>query len=152
MRVALDTNILVYAEGVNGDRMRRSATRLLRSIPRQSTLVPVQSLGELFNVLVKKAGRTRRIARARVLNWRNSFTLIETSPAVLLSAADLAADHGFGIWDAIIVSAGAAAGCTILLSEDLQDGFTWQGLTIANPFLPTRHPLLDALLGTGEIE
>jgi hypothetical protein len=36
----------------------------------------------------------------------------------------------------------------LLLSEDLQDGFSWAGVTVTNPFAATCHPLLeDALLG-----
>jgi hypothetical protein len=39
----------------------------------------------------------------------------------------------------------------LLLSEDLQDGFTWGGVTVANPFAARRHALLESLLG-GEAE
>ena len=34
----------------------------------------------------------------------------------------------------------------LLLSEDLQDGFTWRGVTVANPFSASPHPLLAGLL------
>ena len=47
------------------------------------------------------------------------------------------------------MSAAADASCRLLLSEDLQDGFTWSGVTVANPFAAARHPLLDALLSSG---
>ena len=45
-----------------------------------------------------------------------------------------------------MISVAAEGGCRLLLSEDLQDGFSWRGVTIANPFAASRHPLLDALL------
>lgn len=64
----------------------------------------------------------------------------------MLAAADLAVTHQLGIWDAVIVSAAAEADCNLLLSEDMQDGFIWQGVTIANPFARSKHPLLKALL------
>jgi predicted nucleic acid-binding protein len=32
---------------------------------------------------------------------------------------------GLSIWDAVIYSAARAAGCRLLLSEDLQTGFNW---------------------------
>ena len=67
MRAALDTNILVYAEGVNGPPMREIALNLLQRLPDDETLLPVQALGELFNVLVRKAGRTPESARTTVL-------------------------------------------------------------------------------------
>jgi predicted nucleic acid-binding protein len=146
MRVALDTNILAYAEGVNGASRKKSALDIVEKLPPDSTFLPVQTLGESFHVLVRKAGRSPDRARAAILSWQDTFPLIETSPAILLAATDLAAHHGFSIWDAVIFSAAAAAGCRLLLSEDLQAGFTWNGVTVANPFSSSRHELLAALL------
>jgi predicted nucleic acid-binding protein len=146
MRLALDTNILAYAEGVNGAPMKKAALQLLEKLPEGATLLPVQTLGELFSLLVRKAGRTATQARAAILAWRDAFPLIETSPAVILAAADLATDHQLNIWDAVILSSAAEAGCRLLLSEDLHPGFTWRGVTVANPFATTKNELLAALL------
>jgi predicted nucleic acid-binding protein len=147
MNIALDTNILAYAEGVNGAHNRAAALDLTRRLPAESTLLPVQTLGELFVVLVRKAQRSRDAARLAVLGWGDAFPLIETSSPVLMAAVDLAADYQLGWWDAVILAAAADAGCRLLLSEDLHDGFTWSGVTVTNPFSPSPHPLLIALLG-----
>ena len=93
MRVALDTNILAYAEGVNGAPMKTAALELVHRLPEGTTLLPVQTLGELFNLLVRKAGRPPAKARKAILSWRDAFPLIETSAEVMLAAADLATDH-----------------------------------------------------------
>jgi predicted nucleic acid-binding protein len=146
MLVALDTNILAYAEGLNGELMRRRALAIVQRLSPDSTLLPVQVLGELYSVLVKKAGRSRSEARDAVQNWGDAFPLIETSSSVLLTAMDLCADHQFAWWDAVIVSAAVDGRCRLLLSEDLQNGFTWNGVTVTNPFSPKRHALLDAVL------
>jgi predicted nucleic acid-binding protein len=146
MRIALDTNVLAYVEGVHGAPRKKAALALIEKIPVNSVFVPVQAMGELFHVLVRKAGFPPKQARATILTWRDTFPLIETSPSVLLAATDLAADHNLGIWDAIILSAAAEAGCRLLLSEDLQDGFTWNGVTVTNPFAVKKHELLAGLL------
>jgi predicted nucleic acid-binding protein len=146
VRVALDTNVLAYAEGVNGAERRRAALELIRRLPQEAVIVPTQVLGELFNVLVRKGGKTRGQARDALLSWRDTFTVVETSPEIMLTAADLATDHQLGIWDAVILSAGSRAGCRLLLSEDLQEDFTWAGVTVVNPFSSPRHALLQALL------
>jgi predicted nucleic acid-binding protein len=146
LRVALDTNILAYAEGVNGASMKRTALELVEKLPEGAVLLPVQTLGELFNLLVRKAGREPTKARKAILSWRDTFSLIETSTEVMLAAADLATNHQLGIWDAVILSAAAEAGCRLLLSEDLQEGFTWKGVTVTNPFSTPKHELLAALL------
>lgn len=146
MRVALDTNILAYAEGVNDIDKRDRVIEIVRRLPQEETVIPVQVLGELFNVLVRKAGRSRSDARAAIMSWRDTFAAVATTPEMMLSATDLAADHQFGIWDAVILSAASQSGCRLLLSEDLQDGFTSGGVTVVNPFASASHPLLDALL------
>jgi len=146
MFVALDTNILAYAEGLNGEPMRRRTLAIVEQLSPDSTLLPVQVLGELYSLLTRKAGRSRSRARDAILNWGDAFPLIETSSSVLLAAMDLSADHHFAWWDAVIMSAAADASCRLLLSEDLQDGFTWSGVTVTNPFSTKRHALLDAVL------
>ena len=146
MFVALDTNILAYAEGLNGAPMKQKALAVVEKLSPESTLLPVQILGELYSVLVRKAGRSRSKAREAVLHWGDAFPLIETSSSVLLAATDLSADHQLTLWDAVVLSAAADAGCRLLLSEHLQDGFTWSGVTVTNPFSTKRHALLDAML------
>lgn len=147
MRLALDTNVLAYAEGVNGGAMQKAALSIVEKLPEESTLLPVQVLGELFQVLVRKAGRPPHRARSAILSWRDAFALIETSPTVLLAAIELAISHQIGIWDAVILSAASEAGCRLLLSEDLQNGFVWNGVTVVNPFAGDRHALLAEILG-----
>ena len=144
--VAIDTNVLAYAENTNGPERKREALDILDRLAPETTLIPVQALAELFNVLVKKARRSRREAEQAVLAWGDAFPLIDTSSSVSLAAMMLANDHQLGIWDAVILAAAADAGCRLLLSEDLQEGFTWSGVTVTNPFSPSRHPLLNALL------
>jgi predicted nucleic acid-binding protein len=146
VRLALDTNIMAYVEGINGPSMKEAALELLQGLPRASVVLPVQTLGELFHVLVRKAGRSRASARSTVITWSDTFAVAETSTAALLAAADLAVNHQLGIWDAVILSVAEEADCRLLLSEDMQDGFIWQGVTIANPFAQPRHPLLEGLL------
>jgi predicted nucleic acid-binding protein len=147
MRLALDTNILVYAEGVNGEPHQKTSLDLIARLPRASTLIPVQVLGELFQVLVGKASVSPKAAQARIAGWQAGFPLIETSLSVLSLAIDLAVQHKLRIWDAVILAASAEAGCRLLLSEDLQDGFTWNGVTVANPFALKKHELLRNVLG-----
>jgi predicted nucleic acid-binding protein len=149
VRVALDTNLLVYAEGVNDAARRDAVLALLGQLPSGSVVLPVQVLGELFVVLTRKAGRSREQARAALLSWRDAYPLTDTSQDVMLAAADLAADHQLGLWDAVILAAAAKAGCRLLLSEDLTEGFTWGGVTVTNPLAAQRHALLAALIEHG---
>ncbi|TPK90729.1 PIN domain-containing protein [Mesorhizobium sp. B2-4-12] len=147
MKIALDTNVLAYAEGVNGAEKRDVVLELLRNVQQDDAVIPVQVLGELFNVLVRKAGRPPAEARDALLSWSDAFSVAATTQDVMMMAADLAADHRFSIWDSVILSTASQAGCRLLVSEDLQDGFTWGGVTVVSPFAAPRHALLDALAG-----
>ncbi|HUI57076.1 MAG TPA: PIN domain-containing protein [Bryobacteraceae bacterium] len=70
MKIALDTNVLAYAEGTNGAAMRDKALELIQRLPPRAIVLPVQTLGELFHVLVRKA--KRRPSRARAARQRGS--------------------------------------------------------------------------------
>ena len=146
MRIAFDTNILVYAEGTNGEQLRNLAWNVIAHVRSETLVVPAQVLGELFNVLERKAKYSREAARRSMLDWVDLFVVVDTASDVLLSAADLAVAHRLQIWDAVILSAASHAGCQILLSEDMHDGFAWGGVTVVNPFVEKPHPLLAALL------
>lgn len=150
MLLALDTNLLVYAEGVAShpdDASKSERVRaLLPALPPDEVALPVQVLGELYRVLVGKAKWSSNDARKAVLLWRDLYSPVDTTSAAITAAFDLAAEHGLSIWDAVVLAAAVEARCRILLSEDLQDGFTWRGLTVVNPLAAMQHPLLEALL------
>lgn len=145
MKAALDTNILVYAEGLNSDAKAAVARALIERLG-PDTVVPVQVLAELFSVLTLKAGVSADDARSLVSDLSAFQTVVSTTPQILAAALDIAASHRFRIFDAIIVAAAIAAGCRLLISEDLQDGFRVQGLTVVNPFAESPHPDLTAFL------
>ncbi len=121
MRVALDTNILAYAEGVNGADMKQKALDLVERLPDGAALLPVQTLGELFNLLVRKAGRTQTKARKALLSWQDAFPVIETSAEVMLAAADLATDHQLCNFAALCLLFRQTKGTLQALGTDRED-------------------------------
>lgn len=79
MRVALDTNILAYAEGI-GDQTRLDASlALISHLPQEYVLLPAQILGELFRVLTGKAHRDHSAAREAILNWGDGFDVADST-------------------------------------------------------------------------
>jgi predicted nucleic acid-binding protein len=146
MRVAIDTNVLAYAEGVGDAERCRAAIDLVDRLPDSAIVLPAQTLGELMLVLTRKAGRSRDAAREAVLNWADSFDVVDSTWASFQSAFDLSVNHEFNMWDSLVMAVSAENRCRIVLSEDLQHGFTWRGVTIVNPFLPSESPLLAAIL------
>jgi predicted nucleic acid-binding protein len=146
MRIALDTNFLLYAEAINDAHRRDIARDMAIRLSACEIFVPVQVLGELFRVLTRKARRDASEARDTVLNLRDMYTPLETTHDCLIAAMDLSVDHQINIWDAVILSCAAEAKCRLLLSEDMHEGFVWRGVTVANPFSAKLHPLLESAL------
>lgn len=150
MRIALDTNVLAYLVGV--DRHPNDATkiddtrRLITKLRARATLIaPVQTLGELFVVLTR-AGASREEARDTVLRVQGAFGAAPSASATLLSALDLASAHRLQLWDALILTAAAEAGCALLLSEDMQPGFAWRGAVVIDPFAQVTDSRLRSLV------
>ena len=83
MRVALDTNILAYADGVNGSPMQDRAIKLISSLPQDTTLLPVQVLGELFSLLLRRAHRSAAMAHKSILGWRDACSLRPISRGII---------------------------------------------------------------------
>jgi predicted nucleic acid-binding protein len=148
--VAVDTNVLIYAEGAADDARKSTAVTLLRHLNRAGYVLPVQVAGECLRVMQRKmrldaAEAIRRLDELSINARRDG-----TTPDAFESACVLMSAHGFDVWDAIIVAVSASSDCSLLLSEDMQDGFVWRGLTIANPFMEPLHPLLHSALNDPE--
>ena len=148
MRVALDTNILAYAEGFGDDARCSAALKLVGQLPVASVVLPAQTLGELTRVLTGKARRTPGAARQVVLGWADSFDVADSSWSAFQAALDLVVDHQMPIWDALVLAVAAESRCRLLLSEDFQNGFTWRGVTVVDPFAAQRSVLLSGLLAS----
>ena len=146
MRIALDTNVLAYAEGIGDQTRRDTSLLLLERLPVNDVLLPAQTLGELYRVLTGKVRRNPGKSREAILSWADSYDVADSSWTAFQSALDLGVDHGLHIWDALILAVAAEHSCRLLLSEDLQHGFTWRGVSVVNPYADTIHPLLERAL------
>jgi predicted nucleic acid-binding protein len=81
-----------------------------------------------------------------VLGWADCFEVQDSTWPAFAAALDLTVDHQLPMWDALILAVTAESRCRLLLSEDFQNGFTWRGVTVVNPFNPPVSPLLTGLL------
>ena len=148
--LAFDSNILIYIGGLTRapEDIGKQAViqKIMAKIPETIEMVaPAQALGEVFHVCQRK-GWSREAARELVQVLSQSFTIVGSGPASFLEAVDLATEHKLQFWDALILNVAADAGCSLLLSEDMQDGFAWRGVTVVNPFAAKMHKRLARVL------
>lgn len=139
MRIAFDTNILVYAQGAllgpNDEPKRKRAAQLISDLQTTSheLLLSTQAIAEFHHVLVGRGQMPREQATKITLDLLDFFEIWPTRETTVRDALTLAADRRLQTFDAIILSAAAEARCDLLLSEDMQNGFEWRGVRIANP-------------------
>lgn len=144
MRLALDTNILLYAQGLvldERDRPKVAAAIGLMERLRPSDhhlYVPAQVVAEFHHVLVRRARSSLQEANEAALDLLAFMTVLPTTETVLRTAFILATEHKLQSFDSVALAAAAEGGCDLLLSEDMQDGFAWRGVRVANPLTGDR--------------
>lgn len=132
MTAFADTNVLVYAFDDDQPEKRDVARAL---VARETPTISMQVLQEFYWVVTRRLARpvTPRTARA-ALRRLSAFPVFVPRPEHVVSAAEVADDSQLAFWDALIVVAAAAAGCEVLLSEDLRTDGEILGVRIRNPF------------------
>lgn len=145
--IALDTNILVYAEAASDPSNRHmAAQKLILRLGAPGAIVPLQVLAEFLNVCRRKALLSTGKAIERVGGYMDVFDIPETTPDDLLAAAEYAERYQLAFFDALICTVASRAGATVLFSEDMADGMEIDGLRIVNPFDPEKEMWITALL------
>jgi len=133
-RSFFDTNVLVYADDKAAPSKQRRALDLIAEHRRARTgVVSLQVLQEYFVTVTRKLHLDPRIARRKV-ELIAEFDIAFPEVADILAAIDLHRLHGVSFWDALVLRAAKQAGCSILLSEDMQGNREIDGVQIVNPF------------------
>jgi predicted nucleic acid-binding protein len=147
--IALDTNILAYAEQREDDYGRhKRANFLVEKLATGEHCIPLQVLGEFVNVCLRKKFLDMQEAKSKISLYTDMFEAPKTSHLDLMTAASLAGQFNFQFFDAVIVTVARRAGAAILLTEDMQDGFEVGGLKIVNPFAAANEILLADYFGS----
>jgi predicted nucleic acid-binding protein len=145
-RVAIDSNILIYAELEPETDKGRMAANVITRVARDG-VIPVQVLGEFLRFIQRRAPHALPDAVRQSRRYRATFITPPTTEATLETAAATVSAHGLQFWDAVICAASQAAGARALFTEDMQDGRVLGGLELINPFAPGADARIDVLLG-----
>jgi predicted nucleic acid-binding protein len=137
-RSFLDANVLVYTDDQGSPEKQAASVDLVARCRRsREGVVSTQVLQEYFVAATRKLGVDAALARRKVELFGQLELVIPTLDDVL-AAIDLCRLHGFLFWDALVIRAAQQAGCSRLLSEDMQHGRRIDGLEIINPFLAAK--------------
>jgi predicted nucleic acid-binding protein len=143
-RVALDSNILIYAElEPDSDKGKLSANLILRAA--RDGVIPVQVLGEYLRFVQRRQPTNFPEAVRQASIYRTLFLTPPTTSATIGKACELAHGHRMQLWDCVVCAASIEAGARVLMTEDMQDGRIIGGLRLMNPFAPANTDTTAAL-------
>ena len=131
----VDTNVLLYAVGALVEqRDKRAAARAI--LERDDLVLSTQVLQE-FYVQATRATKPDRLAHEKAVELVESLTrypVVETSVSLVRQAIATASRWRISYWDAAVVEAARIGRCPTVLTEDLQSGMNFAGVTVRNPF------------------
>ena len=134
-RSFVDTNVLVYAEASDEPAKQRIALDLLKQLfETTSGVLSTQVLQEYCNVAIKKL----KLPPAHILaqlDLYEQFEVVQVTPAIIRAGLDLHQTRSVSFYDAIVLASAQMAGCSVLLSEDMNAGELVGGVRVINPFL-----------------
>ena len=136
MAAFVDTNVLLYAVSTAGDETAKRLTARA-VLEREDLVLSVQVLQEFYVQATRptKPDRLRHEPAVTLIESWLRFRVIETTAPLVLHALATALRWRISYWDAAIVEAARIGGCATLLSEDLQPGMNFAGVTVENPFM-----------------
>ena len=134
VRSFFDTNVLVYADDRSAPAKQRRAVELVTEHRRRKTgVVSLQVLQEYFVTVTRKLHVDAQIARRKV-ELLAEFDVATPNVSDVLAAIDLHRLRGISFWDALILRSAKQAGCSVLLTENMQAAREIDGVRIVNPF------------------
>ena len=148
-RFCLDTNILVYAVDLDAEERNEKCWEIVGQASQSDCVLPIQLLAEFFQVTVRKKLLEPERASSLVCDWSNTFQLASADASTLMDAMDAVKGHRLSFWDAMIWAVARRAGCSAMLSEDMQDGRSLGGVAFINPFAADAEERLEVLFRAG---
>jgi predicted nucleic acid-binding protein len=130
----VDANVFVYARDPRDPRKQERAAQWIDLLWRErSGRTSVQAVSEYYAVATRKlrfpADRAWEYAE-RYFAWNP----LPVDEVLLRRTQQVEQRFRLSWWDAMIVAAAQLQGCVLLLTEDLQDGAAFGGVTARSPF------------------
>ena len=135
--ISIDTNVLVYLWDNSAPQKMTVAQRIVSTLSGNGAQLGLQVIGETQAVRRRTVGQPPWLAAQNARNLLVAFDTFAADEANVAEALALMAAGRMNYWDALLVTASRDAGCTVLLTEDMQDGFQLGDLEIVHPFGPT---------------
>jgi predicted nucleic acid-binding protein len=147
VKIAFDSNVLVYATGPAGDpKCERAREIINRASLEADGVMLVQALAEYSHVAIRKARIPAAKVRIIIELWGKVFSVEAASHDDLAAALGAVEEHRLAFWDAMLWATAQRVGVRYLLTEDLQDGRNLGGVRFVNPFAAANRSAIERIL------
>jgi len=134
MNEFLDTNVILYAfDADSGQKQELSVALLSRLIPDRTGVLSVQVLVEFYSIATRKFRMTSQEAEG-VLNDFADWRLHRPDYSSVIAVVHLQRRYKLAWYDAMILNSALESGCSILWTEDFNDGQRFGDLVVRNPY------------------
>ncbi len=130
-----DTNILIYSISSIDAHKHEIAKQVVGRHAALGYPIPLQTLNEFYFATTRKKLIEASIASAIV---NDALGLL---PANAVTSEDLPIamrwhqQHGLQFFDALLIATARRVGCRTFFTEDMQNGRSFEGIMLCNPFL-----------------
>jgi predicted nucleic acid-binding protein len=132
--ITADTNIFVYNVDVDDPAKHHASAEILDALATRRSPIALQVAGEFYSALIRQLRRPPWQSAQAARNLLASFPIIAATQRSTQRALAEAATGRLSFWDANLLSAAEAGGCTYIISEDMADGFRLGRLEVIHPF------------------
>ena len=133
-KVFIDTNILIYTQNDKEKKKQLTCRNVLSNIIQKNHLViSTQVMQEYYNVATLKLGLEKLYVK-RTIEMFDVYEIVVIQPSIIYRAIDIQILNQLSFWDSLIISAAISANCSMVLTEDMNDGQVIEGVKILNPF------------------
>jgi predicted nucleic acid-binding protein len=134
-RLFVDTNVWVYAVDDDEPVKQEQARRVLHPDGGIDPVISAQVLSEFYVTVTRKLARpVSPEAAGLLLRQMGELPVIPVDTRLVAAAVAGSVEWGISYWDALIIAAAEAGGCSLILTEDLADGATYGSVRVRNPF------------------
>lgn len=132
-RSFIDTNVFVYAVDAAEPVKQARAREVLADT--RDIVVSTQVLNEFYHATTRKLAKPLPVSEAAdELEEMAQYTCVAVDAELVMRAVRAGQRWRMSHWDALMIEAARQAGCGRLLSEDLADGASYDGMRVENPF------------------
>ena len=132
-KIFLDRNFLIYAYSKNEIEKQTASRNLITNF---NSIISTQVLQEFTNIITRKFQFSFDDAQKAIIECCQNNKVFTNTDTTILKGCQLAARYKFSFFDSLIIASAIESDCTLLYSEDLQNGQVIdESLTIVNPFV-----------------